>query len=378
MTEKKNLYSMIFIICSSLLLGCKDQETYPNITHIHSSPTTAKPANVSEVFEFSFANITLPDSVFFGNIDHIKADDKQLYLFDPSKTRTITILDKRGNYVNQLKRIGNGPGEYTSPFAFDVDTNNDELLVYDRSRLYINTYELPSLALLGTQRVDSYLMNFEILDKKKILAVRDDTKDQNRLFGLEIWNRDFEVVKDEISDMHNAVIELSYPSSIGRSESGVLYAHPFTGLISSVGESGLTPHLKLNFSRWEIPKNLYSMEDAIPFERALRENKYMLWPRFPLHINNTFSMWYMFGSDVENYQLLVHDLSTGKQKNYSEIRLDNSGLKLPMPLGLDNDSYVTLIWPKDIAQKHISAEYADVFEKSRTTELPIIVFLKIK
>jgi len=355
MTNEKNIYLSIILGCLILLFSCEEHKIYSNLTLIPIDPTTAEQLKVGDIFEYSFANITLPDSVYFGNIDHIKSDDRRLYLFDPSKTKTVTILDKNGNYINQLKRIGNGPAEYTQPFAFDIDTNNDHLLLYDRSRLYIHTYKLPSLDLVSTKRIDSYLMNFEVINEGNILTVRDDTKDRNKLFGLEIWNREFEVVKNEISDMRNAVIELSYPSSIGQSRSALLYAHPFNGLISSIGPTGLTPQFKLDFGKWEIPEKLYSIEDAIPFERALRKNKYALWTRF-----------------------LIHDLSTGKQKNYKNIEFYNNGLKLPIPLGLEDDTYITLIWPKDIDRNKIPAEYIDVFEKSLATKLPIILYLKLK
>lgn len=370
-TKILNILALLIVIYS-----CQKKPSVNSISEIPVDPESAQKATIENVFnEYKAVNITLPDSIFFGRIEQIRTDEERIYLFDPSQTKTITILDKKGNFINQLKNVGNGPGEYISPFAFAINESKHRLILYDRGKLEFLTYQLPSLKFIETHKVDAFMMNFEILDKDHFLVVRDGVRGNNQYYGLEVWNRNLKVIKNEISDSRSAVIELSYASSIGRAKNRLLYAHPFTGLISRITSSGLIPVLKLNFNRWEVPEELYEMDEARYFEEALARDTYALWPRFPLYFNNKLMVWYMYGADIDSYYLLIHDTTKNTQITYSDIMIGES-LKLSMPLGIDGNRYISLVWPEKIESESIPNEYRELFERSLKSELPIILYLK--
>ncbi|WP_339695669.1 6-bladed beta-propeller [uncultured Roseivirga sp.] len=378
MIQNKNIIKVSLLIFSLMINGCQPKsEVDENIIKISVSPASADIILIKDVFpDYRALNIEMPDSVFFGNIEQIKSDNKRVYLLDPFQTKTLTILDKEGKFINQLKRVGKGPGEYSSPYAFAVDEVADELIIYDRGKLEFLTYKLPSLEFVKSKKVNALLMNFELLDKDHFLVTRDDSKNKSLLYGLEIWSREYEVKKDQISDMRNAVIELSYHSTIGQSDNNILYAHPFTGVISTVNPSGLKQEFDLDFEEWEVPEDLYEMDEATRFEEALTRNKYVLWTRFPLKFNNKLTFWYMYGSDIDTYHLLVYDLNSSKYQSYSEILFEDSSFKVPMPLGTDNDQYVSLVWPENIDTENIPENMRTIFQNSLNSELPILLYLK--
>lgn len=379
----KTMYSIKLLFRSLLFflflpfLGCKPDQIGDSAIEIPVTPTSAQSANLEEVFpDFEIFNINVPDSVFFGNVEQIKSDGNRIYLLDPFQSKSITILDKRGNFVNQLKRVGKGPGEYVSPYAFAIDNKKDELILYDRGKLEFITYKLPSLEYVGSKKRNALLMNFEVIDNGHLLAIRDDSRNRRELYGIEIWDREYKTLKDEVSDMRNAVIELSYHSTIGLNKKELLYVHPFTGLISRVAASGLDPIYDLSFEDWEVPQELYGMDEAVNFEEALTREKYVLWPRFPLESGGQLKLWYMYGADIDTYHLLIHDLQSAGQKSFSEIFLDEASMKVPMPLGIVDNFYASLIWPESIDPEDIPDKYAPIFEKSLSTELPILLYLK--
>jgi hypothetical protein len=60
----------------------------------------------------------------------IRTDDKgNIYLPDHSAV-TIRVFDENGNYLYNIGRQGNGPGEFASIWALDLF--GDELSVFDR------------------------------------------------------------------------------------------------------------------------------------------------------------------------------------------------------------------------------------------------------
>ena len=377
MNQQSKLMQSAGLIFLFVLYGCISKPNDYKVKEVPLIPTEAQKANLNDVFpEFSLVNIQVPDSVFFGNIEQIKSDSKRIYLLDPFQSKSITILDKEGNFINQLKKVGRGPGEYVSPYAFTIDTDKDVLILYDRGKLEFLKYQLPSLDFIESTQRNTLLMNFELLDNDNILAIRDDSKNKRELYGLEIWNNQFETINAEISEMQNAVIELSYHSTLGREGRKTLYAHPFTGLISRVESEGLTPLYDLAFDDWEVPQELYSLEEAVRFEEALTRDKYVLWIRFPIITEETLNYWYMYGSSIDDYHFMTHDLKNSNQINYSEITFPGTSLKIPMPLGIVDNSYATLVWPESIEIENIPNEYKEVFQMSLNNELPMLLYLK--
>ena len=84
----------------------------------------------------------------------------------------------------------------------------------------------------------------------------------------------------------------------------------------------------------------------------------------------------MYGSDIDTYHLLVYDLNSSKYQSYSEILFEDSSFKVPMPLGTDNDQYVSLVWPENIDTENIPENMRTIFQNSLNSELPILLYLK--
>ena len=356
-----------------LIFACQSRSG--DLPTVGINPNNANKVTLEEAFpEYRLVNISLPDSAYFGNIEQIKTNDKYLFLLDPFQSKTVTILDKNGDFVNQLNRVGQGPGEYASPYAFAVDRYTDQLLVYDREKFEILAYTIPNLEYVRSYRMNAYLMNFEVISESEVLMVRDDNKDSGILNGLELWSREFQPMERNLSDTRSAVIELSYASSIGRHGSEYLYMHPFTGIVSGVRRKELVPYFKADFGKKEIPEELYEIEDAVRFENALENKKYALWGRYPIFRDNLYMFWYMYG-DIGTNHLISLDLDNKTYRIYSEISFEQITEKLPVPVGIDSDKYISLI-PNEILDDDYSAEspVGEVIRKGIASDLPILVF----
>lgn len=375
MTSRTILSRYLLLVAVILITACSSEKETPTIPSITINQQTAEKITLKEAFpEYQLFNIQLPDSVFFGNVEQIKSDDDYLYLLDPFQSKTVTILDKKGKFINQLKRPGRGPGEYVSPYAFAIDKTNNQLLLYDRGKLEMITYSLPDLNYISHKRIDMYLMNFEVLDDDHLLMVRDDSRDKKTLNGLEIWTRDYEPVKGKLSDMRNAVIELSYPSTIGLDNDQMVYVHPFTGTFNQITPDGLTPLLKMNFGESEVPERLYELDDALAFEAALEKSKYALWGRYPVKRNGEYMCWYMYG-DVDSYYLSSFNLETNKTTTYKELSHESLYGKLPIPMGIDGNRYVSLIPSEMVKEDYTSNKMeAQLIKQSVASELPMLMF----
>ena len=75
-----------------------------------------------------------------GYVDKLIVNDERIYLLDRSKSQSIFVYNRAGTLLQVINRIGNGPGEFTSPTDFDVDKKTDNLLVMDANLRKILIY----------------------------------------------------------------------------------------------------------------------------------------------------------------------------------------------------------------------------------------------
>ena len=77
------------------------------------------------------------DKELFYNPKKIIKHNNEFYVMDYGNNR-IVILDKDGNYIREIGRIGQGPGEFFNPVDFVINSNN-EIVVLDlgNSRIQI-------------------------------------------------------------------------------------------------------------------------------------------------------------------------------------------------------------------------------------------------
>lgn len=56
-----------------------------------------------------------------GEISYILVYKNRIFVLDTFQTKSVYIFDMQGNYIGQAGRVGQGPGEYTQPFAISID-----------------------------------------------------------------------------------------------------------------------------------------------------------------------------------------------------------------------------------------------------------------
>ena len=124
-----------FILFSAVVLfACQSGKT-ENAGKI--LPIDIKQSNeLSEMLDSSYTYTILEtcDEGLIGEISKIELTDDRIYLFD-SRKNVISIFGKTGNFINQIKKIGQGPGEYTS--LTDMVILNSDIYVLAGNRIIV-------------------------------------------------------------------------------------------------------------------------------------------------------------------------------------------------------------------------------------------------
>jgi len=105
-------------------------------------PKAGKTIYASSVFD-SIAYLTLPfdEITTIGSIDKIEVYNSKYYFWDKIG-RKIWCYDNRGNYIFKLDKRGQGPGEYTQIYDFNIDKEHQQIQILDRNLRKILCYDL--------------------------------------------------------------------------------------------------------------------------------------------------------------------------------------------------------------------------------------------
>jgi len=299
--------------------------------------------------DVSFISPSMPDSIFFGEINHIKTYGDLLFLHDEGQTNSLTIIDENGEFINQLKKIGDGPGEYRSLNAFAYNEEEKILTIYDRSKFSLFHYQFPSLKHIETYRLEKYIMNLEYINKDTIMIVSEnDINEKGKYEGVLYISKEGKLLQGDLS-IGNEVssIELSYPNTVIKISKDTYYAHPHE--LTTIYKMGNTaePIYTIDFGKNKIPQRYWPADEASEFEQSLSEGNKAVWVQHMV-LNReglAFSFLYKDAGTRYFYHQNYNDSSVQVYKGYT---VSNSDYIVPHSIGSDGKNFISLIYTENI------------------------------
>ena len=123
---------MKYILLLLLLQGivsCKpshEDSTFPTIDLNKDYPT--KRIDIHEIADVEYIPLETNEQSLIGNTDFQAISDKYIIIGD-MKYFQIIIFDRQGKFIRCINKRGQGPGEYNSFYAFDVDFDKEEIFI---------------------------------------------------------------------------------------------------------------------------------------------------------------------------------------------------------------------------------------------------------
>lgn len=142
-----NITSILILV--ALCISCTSQEAYHPPELIHKRDVT----------------LQFPDSdPSSGMFKKWVVDEGRNILALNDVVRTnIYLFDLDGNYITSIGKHGRGPSELSSILGFDLDTENEHLVIWDQSQDLIKTFDFKG-ELLGTAKGVKDFGYFEVSD----------------------------------------------------------------------------------------------------------------------------------------------------------------------------------------------------------------------
>ena len=189
-----------------------ERTTEGNTTHVRNVAGSIWPGAARLVEELSIGVLEGDDPYMFGRVGSVWATDERIYVVD-SQAPALRAYDHEGNYLHDLGRSGQGPGEYESPGNV-LTTPIGTVLLQDVRSDRISFYA-PDGELLRTWTPNErYVSGMFVLDDGTVLVRRADPPEE-RAEGDFAWNPRYGVA--ELLD-DNQLAEPRYPPDFGYEE----------------------------------------------------------------------------------------------------------------------------------------------------------------
>ncbi len=379
---KKTLKILGIIYCITLFYGCKTN-SYDSIDVFFINPDDASYVNLKNIAtDIKVIGLDFPDTIIFGDIEHIKSTNKKIFLYDQYQTNSITVFDEKGQFISQLKKIGKGPGEYSSIDAFAFDEKNDELIIFEMGRGF-KFYSFPEFSYLRDYKVNEYFLNIEVIGDH-LLTVSDTEITETKCKGVELFNFNSGEYINLGLPGNPVTIDLSHPNTIVRHDNQYIYASPgFTTNIYQISEKGSNIISKVDFGEFNIPKEAWSFtfDQAMDFRTIFSSSPKATWVQNVIIDDLHFSFYYVF-KNIFNRYFAVCNINSKKCHDYSGIYLHDNFEVIPYPSGVFRDYYISIIYPEFIEDilpedKETLKYWQIEINNHRNSEKPVLLMYKL-
>jgi hypothetical protein len=271
--------------------------------------------------------------IYSGSLKHQVYKEKHYFL--SPKQNKLFVFDRQGNFVKTIDKTGNGPGEYTMIYDFEISRFDDKLnlmtpygkvLIYDSDgEKYIESFNLPDSIRAVHQ--------FKILSKDIYVFSSSSEK-----CDLYFYSKPENSIKKSLVTMPNFLF--STPFNYGRTpfyyyKDSLRYFMGYDGTVFNIDPSnfdlGKRYYLdfgKQSFKLSDLPVNetpMYyfeyskNMSDKIvsSFARYFETHKYLIsWFRYR---NNVY---HLFFNKINNRPLVVRKLKEDVELNFTFFEKD--------------------------------------------------------
>lgn len=291
-------------------------------THIINVDILDKQENVDLSLFFSTIEIIpleISRDVLLSRVNKLIVYNDTLYVLDKTGAKGLFMFNCKGNYLGNIGRIGQGPGEYSRPEDFTIDIEEHVLYLLDSDRQQVHKYDL-----ITNRYIESVTLEMQ----------------KSRAFHIQYWNKniysdiysqkklsynDFMLCKlNTVTGVREDCWLSAKEYNLGWNElfftgKGVFYSqlfYPpkftqlFMNFVMEITDDGVRPFLKLESKNWLRKEELAAIEGR-PDERyrQLLKRGWMYEISDVFEIDNLIYFNYKEGFDTYH---VFYDKSTNK------------------------------------------------------------------
>lgn len=405
--------SIFYLIALFLVMGCKPEKRVSSLfsdvvpehleknvqdMDVRDSVTTISVLDCtpekelklsSWVDSITYLRLDSRDAALIGRINKFVRKDNAIYLSDKYKTKTIKKFTMSGDFVTDIGRYGEAPGEYAEPTDFVV--TDSLVIVYDQFVSRLNYYTLDGRYLLS-RKLPFLCHEFHQFSEDNFMfyALDADNRHLPSIENYSIFQTDSAFVIKERGFYRERGKYSSIISDYNFSEmNGKLYYHPLhSGKIYEMsGDGECTLRIHLDFGKKQLPEEFLLDKNWGEYKRESKQDRYHFFPGEFLLVDSL--VYFAYAQEHRLYRTF-YSLKDGKSAGSSVVRNDVLPI-FPFSniIGADKNCIVGYVYPNDIivGRDHYDAERytqivgetsANIAKQLNEEDNPILIWFHMK
>lgn len=216
---------ILFCILCSVLHGCKESAEEQGCPVIYADIEKIDKVSFFDIFSRAeIIPLETNDSSLIKYIYKVVYDNNRYYVFDYMQAEILTF-DEAGKFLFKISDRGQGPEEYLNISDFDIDKQNDRIVVldpinnamfeYDLSGNFITRYKLP--------RITNAYKSFIYLNTDTLVYFTFDYDNRLKFYSKSKGVIFKELYPEKDNVLYNITLEFPYETTFFRSADNVVY-----------------------------------------------------------------------------------------------------------------------------------------------------------
>ena len=218
-------------------LSCSSEKGSTD-TLVRLNPSEQKEIIVEEIIE-SVSFDDMADSVnhvvlqsidngttFLGNVEKVMFFNERIYVLDTKVAKGLFCFNADGKHMFSLNQKGNGPGEFVRISDFDINENEEEIIVYDEGNGRMSLFSLNGQYLGERQRFSSMGILpdcFVQLGDKTVLYNKNNCSNSG-CNSIHILGPNGELISKGLNNEHLSGFNVDFGTPIARNSDEVIFS----------------------------------------------------------------------------------------------------------------------------------------------------------
>lgn len=294
-------------------------------------------SNINLISDTAFVILQEKENIMFSYADKILEHNNKYFILDKT-LRSIVSFKKGGNPITKYGQIGQGPGEYVSPWDFDIDTTG--LYVLDtKSKKVIHYSEEGSF--LKERKIPFFADAIKRLENGNFMF--NTTPDGTPKPSLIYTDSEMNIISKSLNYRNNYIGGYTTNNIIRSSKTRLnFYRSPSDSLTILDKDGKIKAFIIFDFLNKSVPQ--IAKTDYIKFSQKEQSTDYLHFANNPICISD--SIWIGLLEDGNNQYTAVFNPFTNNF-GYKKFTRESSVYDIIEPMFSDNNgAIISLISPE--------------------------------
>lgn len=347
-----NKISFFIIFISIGLLSCCSQKENSADSPIIDFGETTNSIKASQLIQIeNSVKLETKDECLIGYIDHACIYNDHIYILDSWISKSLFVFNNEGKYITKISAVSGGEGEFLIPYNFEIDKENNILLLNDIAQNKLLFYDIRDLKYIKSITYkEKYNAICKLTNKDLYIGYKPmHNIHENNSTQIDILDSNLNKQKGLIkADPRTSILSGKVFNFYNTKQSVVVFPF-FSNKLYNITADTATVRYELRFGEYDFPTNDFfnsKQYEPIPIFQQL-EKEELIQNIYPYETTDHLLIKY----DVKkNNFLAIHNKHTKKSINiaYDNIINDLGISYFPIPIFNEGENITGYIDASDM------------------------------